>query len=107
MNHKYSKKERRISSIIGEDYDPGSFKAQLVEIFSRKYFFFLFRPVVIHKDFTEKEVLFRRFKSKRSLFQRLITPLTIFGLILIFIITTCAVFDDWILFSTRIFDLAY
>ncbi len=86
------------SQLIGENYNSGSFKDQLKEIFSSHFLRFLMIPGIVDSRLEKRARELNKNKPLNRVFRKLITPLTIFGLILLFIITTCAVFAHWILF---------
>jgi peptide/nickel transport system permease protein len=99
-------KERDITLIFGEAYEPGSFREQLKEILTFRYFSFLFRPGAEDEELERRDFEMNKFKSKRSFLRRLRAPLTILGISIVFIISTWAVFGHWIAFiSFR--DLSY
>lgn len=93
-------KEKDISLIFGETYEPGSFREQLKEILTFKYLAFLFRPGYEDEEIERRDFEMNKFKSKRSFLRRLKAPLTIAGIAIVFIISTWAVFGHWISFVT-------
>ena len=93
-------KEKDISLIFGEAYEPGSFKEQLKEILTFKYLTFLFRPGYEDEEIERRDFEMNKFKTKRSFLRRLKAPLTIIGIAIVFIISTWAVFGHWISFIT-------
>ena len=85
--------------VLGESYNPGSFKEQFKEMFSWRYLTFLFKPGVKDEEMDRRESELNKYKSKRSFLRRLRPVPTLFAIILLFIVTTWAVFADWILFD--------
>jgi peptide/nickel transport system permease protein len=93
-------KEKDISLIFGETYEPGSFREQLKEILTFKYLAFLLRPGYEDEELERRDFEMNKFKTKRSFLRRLKAPLTIIGIAIVFVISTWAVFGHWISFVT-------
>jgi len=68
-----------------------SFKEQMQEIRS-KYIGYLFIPLKKDETLENREMRFIAFRSKRSFIRKLYNPLTMFGILIIFILLTWAVF---------------
>ena len=99
-------KEKDISLIFGEAYEPGSFREQLKEILTFKYLLFLLRPGAEDEELEKRDFEMNKFRTKRSFLRRLKAPLTILGISIVFVISTWAIFGHWISFiSFR--DLSY
>jgi peptide/nickel transport system permease protein len=91
-------KEKDVSLIYGETYEPGSFREQLKEILSFRYLAFIFRPGYEDEELERRDFEMNRFKTKRSFLRRLKAPLTLIGIAIVFVISTWAVFGHWISF---------
>ena len=61
-----------------------------------RYLKFYLIPGWRDPEFTAKEYEIGKVKSKRRLFRRLLTPLTIAGLLMIVFITICAIYGPWL-----------
>lgn len=57
---------------------------------------FLFLPGYRWKELTAQEADFAQFQSKRGIFKRMNSPLTIFGLFIVFVVVMMAVFAPWL-----------
>ena len=99
MGEKRIVKENDISLILGAIYEPRSFLEQLKEILTLKYIIFLFRPGAKDEQMEHRYKELDKYKTKRNFMQRLKTPFTILGISIIFIISTLAVFPEWISFT--------
>lgn len=93
-------KEKDISLIFGETYEPGSFREQLKEILTFKYIAFLFRPGYEEEELERRDFEMNKFKTKRSFLRRLKAPLTLIGITIVFVISTWAIFGHWISLET-------
>ena len=89
-------KKEQLSLIFGESYEPGTFKEQLKEALTPRYLLFLLSPGGKDNEIERRDFEMNKFKTKRSFVRRLKAPLTILGLLIVFVISTWAVFPHWI-----------
>jgi peptide/nickel transport system permease protein len=93
-------KNEKLTLIFGEAYQPGSFKEQFKEMFTPRFFLYLFKPGAEEEEIDKREFEMNKFKTKRSFLRRLKAPLTILGISIVFVISTWAIFGHWIALFT-------
>jgi len=98
VEQKLIKKQDQLSLIYGETYRPGSFREQLKEILTPKYLLYILSPGAENEEIERRDFEMNKFKSKRSFIRRLKAPLTIIGILIVFMVSTWAVFGHWIAF---------
>jgi peptide/nickel transport system permease protein len=96
VEQKLVKEQKDITLIFGESYQPGSFKEQLKEMLTPRYLLFLFRPGYEDEELERRDFEMNKFKTKRSFLRRLKAPLTILGVLIVFVVSTWAIFGHWI-----------
>ena len=78
-----------------KQYFPPSFKDQLKEL-GTKFLGFIFAPGKKNSEILERDFELNKNKSKRSIIRKLNAPLTIVGILILFVVISWAVFAPWI-----------